>query len=452
MSTYETIPPVPRFFTGTPNQIPKADRKAVLRFFKTIDTFFEFFDKIELTDKSINGGGGTYRGIYDTTMRYTEESMRQNDTSWLGEPCPESVEDALSRRRYQNMPDFNEVYRNSIAPRIQDILRNSSADLEVPVLKYNDLGLGTFDFNKASTGLIALYKYYSFERNEYVEGQLVETYQDGDAYKYRLITDGSPVVLVPSVRDEDDKKLIEKAYKDIYNGANPFEALKQYGLKVGGTNAFSSTIKKSYVLKEKFPKPKNAVRIFFKVGENCNVRWPSYKWVGYAAIGIAELLDTLGYATSIVGVNGNQSRININGSLENGTRFWGITLKRFEETLDKDSLLYIASDPSFFRVKIFDCIIKRASYHDDYLNTGLGRTSYKDELEQMIFNEYGKRDKLFFDNGKKNENSQFLYYILTDIYSEEDMNTAILEIGLDVVNKNKEARERIYGLMAAQNS
>jgi hypothetical protein len=437
-------------FTGTPNQLPRPQQRAVIRFFKSIDSFFEFFDGIDITDKRINGGSGTYKGIFDTTMSYTESSMRSNDVSWLGEPCPSSVEEALSRRRYQNMPDFNDVYRNSIARRIQDILRNSSADLEVPVLKYNDLGLGTFDFNKASTGLIALYKYYSFERQEYVEGQLVDTYKDGEKYKYRLITDGSPVALVPSVRDEDDKKLIEKAYKEIYNGANPFEALKKYGLKVGGANAFSSTIKKSYVLKEKFPKTKNAVRIFFKVGENSNVRWPSYKWVGYAAIGIAELLDTLGYATSIIGVNGNQTRINIEGSLEAGTRFWGITLKRFEETLDKDSLLYIASDPSFFRVKIFECIIKRALYHDDYLNTGLGRTSYKDELEQMIFNEYGKRDKLFFDSGKRNENSQFLYYILTDIYSEEDMNTAILEIALDVVNKNKEARERIYGIMQEQ--
>lgn len=437
-------------FTETPNQLPKNKKRSVIRFFKSIDSFFEFFDTIDITNTKINGGSGTYKDIYDSTMSYTERSMRSNDTSWLGEPCPSSVGEALDRRRYQNMPDFNEVYRNSISPRIQDILRKSSADLEVPTLKYNDLGLGIFDFNKASTGLIALYKYYSFEKQEYVEGQLVETYKDDDKYKYRMITDGSPVALVPSVRDTDDKDLIEKAYKEIYNGANPFEALKKYNLRIGGANAFSSTIKKSYVLKEKFPKTKNAVRIFFKVGENCNVLWPSYKWVGYAAIGIAELLDTLGYATSIIGVNGNQSNIKIDGSLESGSRFWGITLKRFEETLDKDSLLYIASDPSFFRVKIFECIIKRAQYHYDYLDTGLGRTSYKEEMEQMIFNEYGKRDKLFFESGKRNENSQFLYYILTDIYSEEDMNTAILEIALDVVNKNKEARERIYGILSEQ--
>jgi len=441
---------LPTHHKPTPDQIDKLGN-VVLRSFKSIDSFFEYFEKIQITPKKVNGSGETYQEVFDENKSLTDKLIGQRETSWYGEPFPESYQDALDRTRYQNMPDFNEVYKNSIAPRIQDILRNSSADLEVPVIKYNDLGLGTFDFNRASTGLIALYKYYSFERNEYVEGQLVETYKDGDKYKYRLITDGSPVALVPSVRDEDDKKLIEKAYKQIYDGANPFEALKKNGLKIGGTNAFTSTIKKSYVLKEKFPKPKNAVRIFFKVGENSGIRWPDYKWTGYAAIGIAELLDTLGYAVSIIGVNGNRQRINVNGSLQDGVRYWGITLKRFEETLDKDSLLYIASDPSFFRIKMFDCIIKRAYYHDDYVDSYLGSTSGF-SYSNMIFNEYGKRDKLFFDNGKRNENSQFLYYILENIYNEQALNQAILEIGLDVVNKNKEAREKIYGMLQGQNS
>lgn len=439
----------PKHHKPTPDQI-SGRANVVLRSFKTIDSFFEYFDRIQIDPlKRVNGSSETYKEVFDENIGYTNGILSRGEVSWYGEPFPASYQDALNRTRYQNMADFNDVYRNSIAPRIQEILRDSKADLEVPVIKYNDLGLGTFDFNRASTGLIALYKYYSFERKEYVEGQLVDTYKDGDKFKYRLITDGSPVALVPSVRDEDDKKLIEKAYKEIYNGANPFEALKKNGLKIGGTNAFTSTIKKSYVLKEKFPKPKNAVRIFFKVGENSGILWPSYKWTGYAAIGIAELLDTLGYAVSIIGVNGNHTQININNSLQEGIRYWGINLKRFEETLDKDSLLYIASDPSFFRIKMFDCIIKRAYYQDDYVDSRLGSTSgfsYSD----MIFNEYGKRDKLFFDNGKRNENSQFLYYILENIYDEKALNQAILEIGLDVVNKNKEAREKIYGLMQGQ--
>lgn len=433
----------PTTFSPTPDTLPKRFR-GTLRNFKTIDSFFDFFSGIQVTDRRINGGRGSYKDVADTTSRDIERALRDRDTSWFGDPVPNSFEDAIERTRYQNMADFNDVYKNYIQPRIQDILRNSSADLEVPVMKYNDLGLGTFDFNKASAGLIPLYKYYSFKEKGYVDGILVETYQEGEKYKYKMITDGSPVALVPSVEDDDSQK-VHKAYKEIFNGENPFEVFKKYGLRIGGSDAFTSTIKKSYVLKEKFPKPKNAVRIFVKLGENCNIRYPAYKWTGYAAIGIAELLDVLGYAVSIIGIEGINNNINFDGTLEYGTRFWGINLKRFEETLDKDSLLYFASDPSFFRIKVFDCIIKQAEYANDYIDASLGSSANKQTLENMIFNEYGKRDKLFSDKGKKNDNSQFLYYILSDIYSLEDLNTAILEIGLDVVNKNKEARERIFG-------
>jgi len=431
-------------FTETPDKTPRMVQ-GTLRSFKNVDAFFDFFKNITVTNKKINGGGGSYQDILDNVNEGIDDKIRVGDSGWLGDPVPQSRQDALERDRFQNMPDFNEVYKNNIAPRVQDILRNSSADLEVPVMKYNDLGLGTFDFNKASMGLIPLNKYYSFEQQDYVEAQLVETYKEGDRYKYRMITNGSPVALVPSVLPSSNKEAVEKAYKEIYNGANPFETLRKYDLRIGGQDAFTSTIKKSYILKEKFPKPKNAVRIFVKVGESAGFQWPEYKWCGYAAIGIAELLDTLGYATSIIGVTGCGNRINIKNQLENGVRFWGINLKRFEETLNKDSLLYFASDPSFLRTKMFECFVKQAEYYDDNITTGLGRPASKDEIESIVFNEYGRRDKLFNDSGKRNDNSQFLYYILSDIYSVEDLNEAILEIALDVVNKNREARERIFG-------
>ena len=74
----------------------------------------------------------------------------------------------------------------------------------------------------------------------------------------------------------------------------------------------------------------------------------------------------------------------------------------------------------------------------------------------MIFNEFGKRDKLFNDKGKSS-NSQFLYYIIGDVrglhdetnqYGQIDkgLSETILDIGLDIVNQNKEAREKLLGI------
>jgi len=422
--------------------------KGTLKAFKSLQDFFDFFKDLPITSASIPQRSGTYSGVWDSIRRDAIEGNLRNAT-WFGNPLPNSVQDALDRERYMNMDEFNRIYRTNIQPRLQEILKKSAAELEMPALKYNDLGLGTFDFNKASTGLIALYKYYSFKKKELVDGSEVETFKDKDKYKYRLKSDGSPVALVPKIefKSKEEKKKVELAYKEIYDGGNVFVVLKKHNLKISGSEAFSSTIKKSYLLKEKVPKPKNAVRVFIKIGANANISAEQYKWSGYAAIGVAELLSIMGYAVSIIAIYGNQTEINLGGaSLEYGFRFWGINLKSFQDSLDKSSLLYICSDATFFRVKIFEDIIKQAEFYKDYVDTGLGSSAYIDTVQDMIYNEYGKRDKLFNMKGAIDKKSQFLYYIIGDVLSEADLNKKILDIGLDVVNQNKEAREKILGL------
>jgi hypothetical protein len=252
---------------------------------------------------------------------------------------------------------------------------------------------------------------------------------------------------VPKLKGEPDKSIVDKAFKEILDGANIFETLKKYNLKIGGSQAFTSTVKKSYVLKEKVPKPKNAVRIFVQIGGNWDITAEQYKWSGYAAIGIAELLSIMGYAVSIIAIYGCITKINVGRTkLEYGTRYWGINLKSFEDTLDKQSLLYVVSDPTLFRAKIFEILVKQANYYKDYFDDGLGRSADISELTEMVFSEYGKRDRLFNDSGKSNDKSEFLYYIIGGLRNEQQLNELILKIGLDVVNQNKEARLKILGL------
>jgi hypothetical protein len=433
-------------FTPTPKSMPNK-RVGTLKAFKTIDALFAFFNEVEVSDVKIPDYTRTYKELYNFVQKDViyEKIVNEHDTAWLGTPL-DSLEEVMSRDRYQKMDEFNEVYRNNIQPRIQEILKKSSAELELPTLKYNDLGLGQFDFNKASSGLIPLYKYYSFKKKENVEGADVITYKDKGKFKYKLKSDGSPVVLVPKLKGEPDKNIVEKAFKEILDGANVFETLKKYNLKIGGTEAFTSTVKKSYVLKEKVLKPKNAVRIFVQIGANAHVTAEQYKWSGYSAIGIAELLSIMGYAVSIIAIYGCDTNINYGGKLQYGTRFWGINLKSFEDTLDKQSLLYVISDPTFFRVKIFEILVRQADYYKDYLDSGLGHSTDIVPLTDMVFYEYGKRDKLFKDSGERRDNSEFLYYIIGGLRSETELNELILKIGLDVVNQNKEARLKILGL------
>ena len=426
---------------GFAGQVPKTIN-GTLKSFRTLQDFFDFFNGIELGSIPVTQNTGTtYLQEWNKTKRGIESQISGRDSSWFGLPLPNSLEDALSRTKYLEMDEYNKVYKENIQPRIQDILKESKADLEMPVLKYNDLGLGTFDFNKASAGLIALYKYYSFKKKDLVDGMEVLTYKEKDKYKYKLKSDGSSVVLVPEFKGGYDTKDAQKALKDIEKGENVFVVLKKYGIKIGGKEAFSSTIKKSYLLKERSPKPKNAIRLFVKMGNNANILHPQYKWTGYAAVGVAELLEVLGYAVSIIGIVGTE---NIRSS-EFPTRYVAINLKNFDETLDKQSLLYVASDPTFFRIKVFELILKLAQNYKDYIDGNLGRSTTIEQIKSVVFNEFGKRDKMFNDKGKA-ANSQFLYYMIGDVYGLDELNRTILEIGLNVVNENKEARDKLLGI------
>jgi hypothetical protein len=60
-----------------------------------------------------------------------------------------------------------------------------------------------------------------------------------------------------------------------------------------------------------------------------------------------------------------------------------------------------------------------------------------------IYDEFGKRDKYWNNDGTINKSCQFLYYVIPDCYNETQLNQAILDIALNIVNQNREALEEI---------
>lgn len=425
----------------------KLDREYEVLPFMNVLEYFKYYNDIPITNRTINGSSETYQYVFDYTKRNAQNIIdgrnpNTSNRSWFGEPLISSAQEGLDRTRYQRMDDYENIYNLYIKPRIQDIVKSSMAKLEQPQMRFNDRQLGIFDFNRASLGLIPVYKYYSIKHKKMVEGDEVDIVQDGEKFIYKLIKDGSPVALVPSLLTDDDK-LRYKIYDEIYKTGEVFETIAKYDVRIGGVDAFTSTYKKVWVLKEKVKKLKNAIRIFVKIGENAYCRFDNYKWNGYLALGIAEVLDMLGYAVNIVGIYGTNQRINYNkdGKLIYGTRFNYINLKRFDETLDKGSILYFTSDMTFFRLKIFDCLIKEADKNFDYIDTGLGSSAEIPDIEKVIYKEFGRRDKMWNNKGLLENNSQFLYYIIGDIATEQELSQKLLDITTDVINKNAEARQ-----------
>jgi hypothetical protein len=168
----------------------------------------------------------------------------QEAIKWLGDTYPKSLNELFSRDEYQSMNEYSIVYENNIKSRLNEIMKESSALLDLPTLRYNDLGLGIFDFSKASLGLVPLYEYYALKHKEYVEGYDTKVIKEDGKFVTKLKKDNSDVVLVPQLKKGYDPKVVDKAFKEIFKGSDVFATLKKYDLKIG---KFTSSIKKTFL-------------------------------------------------------------------------------------------------------------------------------------------------------------------------------------------------------------
>jgi hypothetical protein len=420
---------------------PSGTVKGTMRIFPSLKAYMDFYDAIVLEATRVGRMPDTYLGVFNTVRAGSVAIINDQSraTSWFGVDYPKSYDELMSRDEYTLMPEYKEVYETYIKPRVNEIMKESKAALETPTLKYNDIGLGIFDFARASLGLLPLYKYYSLKHKKYVEG--VDTYVKSvkGEYKTFLKMDDSPVVVVPQLREGYDESVVYKAFKQVYDGENLFEILKKYDLKIG---KFTSTIKKTYLYKENIPKPLNAVRIFIYVGGASGVSAEQFKWTGYTGIGITELLTAMGYNVSVHAVFGTGTEINDKrGGFETGVRASAVTLKPFQETLHSQKLLYVVSDPSFFRGKEFINIMKKSQVYQDYIDSGLGYPVGTNQVKYLAYNLFGSIDKHKKSDGSYNAQSGILYYTVANIKSLDQMNQEILNIALSVVNENVEARQ-----------
>lgn len=426
-----------------PQKIPESTGLPyTLRVFRNLLSFQEFCNNIQVLHEK-NNGGAYYDELLETVIADSTSGIKDKNTWYLGrEPFPATYEEAMQRSRYQHMDEFNKYYEEYIVPEASKLLNESVADLDIPTFDYNDRELGFFDYNRASAALFSKHEYYSIKHKKYVDGYEVETFKEGNVYKYRLKSDKSPCAIVPQIEKGQNAEKIHKAFDEIYNGAEPITTLRKYDIKMSG---FSTSIKKSYVHKEYKPKPKNSVRIFITLGGNAGVDAENLKWSGYLGVGLAQILEFLGYSVNINVMFGNYIYGGIklkSGEYKSGHRIFNFSLKKFEETVDVSNLLYVLSDVTFFRIKFFTYIVKLAQFCQDYIDSGLGSTTDLHTMKTAALKEFAKIDPIFNKDGSRNMESPFLYYVVGNCYSEEAFFKQLREIILDVVNENKAARER----------
>jgi len=383
--------------------------------FKGVHQYCEYWDR-EM-QKALDSDTDYSRAIIDQindNRRRLEQGDTPSNREWFGFPVPLSYEDAMSRRMFLNMELYNNAYEE-LRPLLANLEKVSQGLVPKEIIRPTDLEIGIFSFDRAAMSLEqipALFckkngKFYGMdEGKELLDSKGVQLKDKEGNLRYKIISNGFDAILTQMEED--------------------------------GVKMFTSANKKSFLRKEKLPKPDRLVRLFVLTGANAG--YDTY-FAGLSAIITAMYLESRGYSVRITGVLGVTMNILYKGSVQNGSRFSMIDLKSYEETMDSLSLLYVLADSSFFRVRQFDYYLAQQYKYQDPLNRGLGSMPDASVFKDMLFDKVKEKEIA--------AEKDVLYYFFggASITSMNAARNEIISIVCNAETHNREALQRLgYGM------
>ena len=386
--------------------------------FKGVRDYCAHYDKIVA---EIMSGGGRFATAIREQKERQETLLRRgaknkDNIIAYGDPVPLNVDDAMARTFFLNMPLYNNAY-SEMQPFLSKLEKMSNGIIPQDVIKPNDRELGVFSFERAMMSL---------------QGATGLCVQKGDKKTFYKMNEGKPLM-------DGDKQKKDKEGRLLFLIEKSGETAFLTQLEEDGDKRWISLNKKSFLYKEKHPRPKRMIRIFVLIGQN----WGTVAyWSGVTAVILANFLEGRGYAVRVTAVLGlSNSGLNFGGtSKESGSRFNMIDVKGYEETMDSLSLLYVLADPSFFRVRQFKYYLAQQYHYKDELDTGLGYMPSIDEFQSSLEEQQKKN---YIESEK-----DILYYFIggKDVTDESDVQRHLIRIVCDAENNNKEILSKLMGV------
>jgi hypothetical protein len=374
--------------------------------FRNLQSYITFWDKKVQEAKAAGGNYGRY--LDDAEDKFNQRRSIFPET--LGEPLPNSYTEALERRVFLNNTIYEDAFRE-IQPFLQQLEKLSEAILPKPVIMTTDREVGIFSFDRAMMGIDATPALYSITKKKYFR-----------LYEGIAVLDKNGLHLTKMFNGQE-----YPLYKDVRDGSELI--LKQ--LEVDGTKDWGTTNKSSFLMKKNVEKPNRAIRIFILVGNNDGL--PTF-WAGLAGVIVAVFLESIGYSvriTAATGVRTNNNGYNDEGTFTTGVRFNTIDLKRYQDTMDSQTLLYVTADSSFFRVRCFDYFMAEQYYRRDVYNSGLGSMASERDLKEAVLTTAKAREG-------DEKNTLYYYFGGREIDSLSSARDAIERLVTEVETTNKD--------------
>jgi hypothetical protein len=395
----------------------------------------------------------------DEIDRYLQQNTNNSNNIYglLGTTkAPTSYLDALNRNTFLYKDEYLKV-KEECKKLINNALEKSSlAEAMKSKMIFTERELGEFIYQRASMILNFNLYYYSFIHKKKLEqSEVIFINKDGkEQYKYSL--DSTPVFLCVRVaypiNKEDvnnENELEEKNSREEYiNSEDLTDELLDKISKEGGIIDTYSEVKKVYQYKEKQPRVKNAVKIIMATtvggfGVQKKSVWGDF-YTGITAALITEYLEARDYSVEIEMVLGGgrckgclNAGYYLNTPSRYGRRYLGITVKKFDEQLDLDRLLYWVADPSALKIKLLQ-----------YFN--LFHWLYGDKMtkKQMYWHGIAEPDLIcpigtfYKQKDVKKGLKDLIYFSMVSVDGIAGVANAILKVVLESENINYQINQR----------
>jgi hypothetical protein len=388
--------------------------------FKGVHQYCKYWDKElqKAIDSNTEYSNGIDFRINDTTRSLSQGDSVSNRIAY-GFPVPTSYQDAMDRKMFLNMELYNNTYEE-LQPLLANLEKISQGLIPKEVIRPTDLEIGVFSFDRAAMMLEPVPALYCNKNDTFYDmSKGVEVLDSKGEHKKTTL-----------VNKETKVKEEFLLYKITENG---YDAILTQ-LEEDGVAMFTSSNKKSFLRKEKLPKPDRLVRLFVLTG----AIWgnPTY-YSGLSAIITAIYLESRGYSVRITGVLGVETDILYKGEVQRGARFSMIDLKAYDETMDSLSLLYVLADSSFFRVRQFNYYLAQQYKFQDPFNSSLGYMPSATTFKSMLFDKIKEKEVA--------SEKDVLYYFFggTEITNLEQARNEIISIICNAETHNKEALQRL---------
>lgn len=412
--------------------------------FNSIQEFIEFAEIVKSKGSSeLNDFLEREREMIDNRL----QSSRNNIYGLKGtDKAPLTYQDALNRKEFVYKDEYHNAKEKAKHILNKELEKSSLAEAMKSKMIFTERELGEFIYERASMSIKPNLYYYSRIHGTEVNDKDVDFKIIDNVEKYTYKKDSTPIELCIKITIAPNSEY-NKSDKEIYeyyeSGNISDSELDSYSKR--GIVSVSSNVKKVYQFKDKQPRIKNAVKIFMgtSVGGYSNVGEYGDFYSGVTVALLTEYLESKDYSVEIVMLLGGGKckyclpTSALNTPSKYGRRFIGITVKKFDEQIDLDSLLYWTADPSALRIKLMRYFnIFHWLYGDDMTyDTGYWHSIDKRDLECPIGTYYKNKDV-------KKGNKDLMYFLVHQVENEQNVAQAVLDIVLTCENTNYQINQK----------